>query len=496
MIFMLRHFQRTILALAVAGAACSASGFALLGPLTTWQVEAIGYNVGNIDIGGPMNLTEEYRWNIRTVTYGFDKTFQDYFGKRGIEEVNKAMDILNSLPPVSKMSSNLVEFPQDTRRFNYQASVLGLYDMKSWVLGMMLEEMGLAYPERYVWTLRNRFVTPAPSTNYFVIMRNFDPVTWNPTPYVNGVLYTYNIVEVGGAGGINYADAREAVVDPLAIPLTSVAGIADANGNLFPGSTYFDAGVYFTGLTRDDVGGLRYLWWKNNANVETLPVDVTAGSGGAWAPVNQAGAGSNAFVNVALRPGVDKINFKLVQFYASFPPITNRYTDSYYTNGVLRKQQVQRGLTLPDIIFAAGDLGVYATPGTPVIYARSGTTGWLPNGVLNTLTNFPGRILSGPGIIPPPVVIAFSSIGPWIQNVFPGSMDEANKANFFGGWAAIDGTTNAPFIFPNGQSVRDLMDQVLNKPPSSSSSPWAIFGGVLNTNAATAGGGGTTTTTP
>ena len=216
MIFMLRLFQRTILALAVAGAASSASAFSLLGPQTPWQTDSIGYNVGGLDIGGPMNLSEEYRWNIRTITYGFDQSFQDYFGQRGVDEVNKAMDILNSLPPVSKMSEDLSEFPQDTRRMNYQANALGLYDLKSWVLGLMMEEVGLADPERYVWTLRNRLVTAAPATNYIVIMRNFDPVTWNPTPYVNGVLYTYNIVETGPP--LAYADARESLVDPYGHP--------------------------------------------------------------------------------------------------------------------------------------------------------------------------------------------------------------------------------------------------------------------------------------
>jgi hypothetical protein len=28
---------------------------------------------------------------------------------------------------------------------------------------------------------------------YYVIMRNFDPIMYTPSPYVNGVLYTYQI---------------------------------------------------------------------------------------------------------------------------------------------------------------------------------------------------------------------------------------------------------------------------------------------------------------
>ena len=60
--------------------------------------------------------------------------------------------------------------------------------------------------------------------------------------------------------GANYADAVETVMDPLTlVPYSSVAG-----WNL-------SAGYLFTGLTRDDVGGLRYLLRAQNYNVEALP---------------------------------------------------------------------------------------------------------------------------------------------------------------------------------------------------------------------------------
>ena len=61
-----------------------------------------------------MNLGEEYRWNERTITYGFDKSFMDYFGQKGVAEVNKAVAILNNLPPFSSMSASLNEFPTDS----------------------------------------------------------------------------------------------------------------------------------------------------------------------------------------------------------------------------------------------------------------------------------------------------------------------------------------------------------------------------------------------
>ena len=265
-----------------------------------------------------------------------------------------------------------------------------------------------------------------------------------------------------------------------------MAGIADNNGNV-ASSSYFDAGVYFTGLTRDDIGGLRYLFTKINANVETLPADATAGTGGAWAPVGAAAGGSNNVVSVALRPGADKISFKRINYYGTFPAFTNRYTDSYYTNGTLVKQKIQRGLAQPDIVFAAGDLGTFGLSGAPIDYLRTTTAGWANNSALNSSA---GAIVAryGPGVIQPGVVIAFSSIGPWIWNQFPGFMDQANQAGFFGGWAAIDGTTNAPFIFPNGATVKELMDRVLNAPPDTSGgTAWSIVGGTVTATDTTGG---------
>jgi len=65
-------------------------------------VQAIGYNTFNSDIGAPMNLGEEYRWNIRTVTYGFDESFLNYFGQKGVDAVNQAFAIFNGLPAFLK----------------------------------------------------------------------------------------------------------------------------------------------------------------------------------------------------------------------------------------------------------------------------------------------------------------------------------------------------------------------------------------------------------
>ena len=51
------------------------------------------------------------------------------------------------------MSSNLAEFPTDSRRENFSAAALSLLDVKSHTLTLMLNELGLTNPERYTWAI-------------------------------------------------------------------------------------------------------------------------------------------------------------------------------------------------------------------------------------------------------------------------------------------------------------------------------------------------------
>jgi len=187
----------TLIALLGAGAPRT-SAFALLGAFDTWQVPLIGYNIGigSADLGGPMNLGEEYRLNVPYITYGFDESFLNYFGTNGVVEVEKAIALLSNVGAVSKLSPNLTEFPLDTRRFNYQAGALGLFDLKSFTLSLLLEQLGVAPPERWTFCLR-AYVPPGnpPPAFFTTIMRNFDPFTFEPSRYVNGTLYTYQIVQ-------------------------------------------------------------------------------------------------------------------------------------------------------------------------------------------------------------------------------------------------------------------------------------------------------------
>src|SRR6266545_4512596 len=426
-----------------------------------WQVFEIGYNLPG-DIGGPMDLSEEYRWNSPVLTYAYDRTFLDYFGADGVASIEKAIKLLNDLPPVSQVSTNLTEYPLDTRRFNYEATALGLTDLKSFALSALLEEYGLAAAERYVWTLRSRVVINN-IPFYTVIKRNFDPITLRPSSYVNGTLYTYTIFQT-------YAmpDAWEAVefsVDPYAPSISSVAayvgiqgGTVDPRGFLTIAST----GLFYTGLTRDDVGSLRYLYHRNNLNFENLPLFTTLSSSSSpWGPPP---GGTNA-VNTALRPGVEKISLVRVEFDSVVGvsgPFTNIYTDTYVTNGTSFQQKVERVTTVPDILFGAADIGVDAA-GIP--FAASRTYAFNNNSVLNTS----GAVShSGPGTIAPPIEVNFSNLGPWFYNVGTGSGEEDGFAGLV--WGSYDGTTNAPIVFPVGTSIQEIENRVLSLPRGGS--PW------------------------
>lgn len=265
---MLRILRLSLLLALVSMAVPKAFAFALLGPYATNQTERIGYNVHGFDIGGAMQRDEGYRWNVPIITYAFDASFIQFFGSNGVRAVTQAMDLFNKYTTnLDKMTdADLKKVSLDTTRFNYQAQALGINDLKSYVLGYLMEEMGMASPDRYVWCLRNRQTFTDPNyTNYVVIQRNYDPVTLNPSSYVNGTLYTYSIYDRLFRDP-DVADALEVPVDPLRRE-TAIASTID---NIVTVGTQ-QPGRFFTGLTRDDVGGLRFLIGPSTLRQETLP---------------------------------------------------------------------------------------------------------------------------------------------------------------------------------------------------------------------------------
>ena len=276
---MLRIFKSFGAVVVVAGLIPSALAFSLLGPPAAsgnadgYQQPVISYFLGG-DIGGPKNLGEEYRWNTPALNYAFDANFLDYFGSNGVVAVEQAIAIMNTVSNLSAYSLSLAELPMEATRYNYQAQALRLLDLKSAALSFMVEELGLADPDRWTWCLRSRDVIPGlacPFMIYTVIKRNFDPETFEPTSYVNGALYSYKIIEFC-TGPNPLADAYEFNVDPLTQTASAVASF----GAIFQGGFFgfgYNYGAFWTGLTRDDVGGLRYLMRTNNINFESVATD-------------------------------------------------------------------------------------------------------------------------------------------------------------------------------------------------------------------------------
>lgn len=250
-----------------------------------WQIQNIGYGPPSDDVA-PKNIGEEYRRNTPVMYYACDATFLDYFGSNGLAAVQSAFNVMNSTftnnptgmtNGLDGYSPTLSEFPFETRHINYQAQALGMFDLKSFTLGILVRQMGLADPVQYTWTLHDRsgplpgFTCPA-GMEYLVVQRNFDTggstvagsqaagstVSTLYSPYVNDVLYSYVVEEACPASPAVLAVAAPFPVNPTADTFSAVASL-DGIG----------WGDYYTGLTRDDVMGLRYLLQTNTINTES-----------------------------------------------------------------------------------------------------------------------------------------------------------------------------------------------------------------------------------
>ena len=311
---MLRFLKQTVWYASLIIGCQSAFGFALLGPIPAagnpdaYQIPAIGYGIGGLiviggpfstlggyapasdfeapaliiphsDIGTPKLLGEGYRRNTPVLYYSFDESFFNFFHDGGEAEVDKAMAIFNSLTNVSSYSPDLSEFPLDSRRINTRAATTTLLDIKSVTMGLMTEQLGFFEPVRWVWALHARAhltgtgLPPCPGAmEYLIDKRNLDIVSSDTTnyqysSYVNNVLYSYFIEE--NCVGVPLADAIEFPVDPLTAPYSAVADFSSfAYDGLAPGQ-------FYTSLTRDDVGGLRYLIQQNNFSAEAAGLRTT-----------------------------------------------------------------------------------------------------------------------------------------------------------------------------------------------------------------------------
>ncbi|MFQ3167914.1 MAG: hypothetical protein ACI8QI_000447, partial [Limisphaerales bacterium] len=202
------------------------------------------------------NLGEEYRWNSPVITYTYDESFLNYFGSNGVVAIEKAMGILNAIPPASTISTNyppasatennLWNYPVRPDRFHPRAYNDRILDIKSYALAELFGFMGLGNPEDSAFQLEFGAVT----------LRNWDPISYGPSKYVNGTLLSWVVL-----GATN---AQPFPID-VTKPIITLAGTTDHR------VPRLDEGKYLVAPTRDDIGGYRYLYRKDNFNVEGLP---------------------------------------------------------------------------------------------------------------------------------------------------------------------------------------------------------------------------------
>lgn len=463
---MLRFWKKVLTVAALLAVTPWAVGFTLLGPgggegivAKLWQLPPananwrIGYDRPGLDIGAPVQPLEAYRWNVPVITYAYDSTFIRYFGTNGIKAVDAAVRILNELPYMNRMSADLSEFPLNTAGLNYEAAQLGLVDLKTVALALLVEHLGLADSVRWNFAIRERIpIGGTPFGVYSVIKFNYDPVTFQPSSYVNGTLYTYHILEIPPP--VQFSDAVEDIpinlaTEPVNLPVSSLS------------SFLILSGYFHTGLTRDDVGGLRYLYLPRNQVAETLLPGIIPAAGTTWLPflgtnflgTNGTGTniitGTNVLATTGLRGGLNKLQFQKVHFdsvlgsgFTSFNQIYRDYAVT--TNSRVASQLVSRPVTQPDIVFTVNDIH-------PGIAERTTTAGWIDNSSLNGV-----NLIGGPGVITPQVVISFNYQEPVLRNVTPFFITEPtigdSNSRIFGllgpTWASFDGSTNAPVIYP------------------------------------------------
>ncbi|HWD21377.1 MAG TPA: hypothetical protein VHB20_19075 [Verrucomicrobiae bacterium] len=459
--------QKYFALLCALGFASSAGAFTVWGPAEAWQTPTLDYVdrsfiYGESENGATKILGQGARLNVPVLTYGFDDTFTEYFGTQGVKAVDAAMAVLNALPRASAV--NLSTYLTDgAQQVNYTAQALSLFDVKSETLALLLEHAGLL-GETHVFDLRARTAqagTQIPCQfYYFTVLRNYDPVTYNPTAYVNGVQYGYDIVELCGAGQ-QVADAVEYPED-TARPPGSFTAVATKEG--------ITVGGYYIGLTRDDVGGIRWLYRSSRLVNETLDPNsfITSLGSSSFNP-----AGTTLFLtNASTRlGGVEKVTYVKVGYDSvsgtTPKPITYNYTMPITVNGRVSTIHVTRFINTPDIIFTAADL-VDTGFSPPRDFGTTRTTSFFtsPDLPIGGGVNGPG---AEPAVIQPQTIITFNNVNPIYRNQQPAFLSDLNVAAYpLFQWGSFDGSGNAPIVYPNGSSLLQAEEQAVNGNPEQS----------------------------
>lgn len=459
--------------------------FTLWGPQeTAWQTTALSYmtryfyapvpspyssppatpgNVPYTELGGPKYITQGSRLNVAVITYGCDASFLSYYGTDGVKAVDAAFAILNKLPKASDASANLTEFITDgNEQINYTARALSMLDLKSVILQIMIEHMGLL-GETHVFDLLGQGGSCG-AAYYQVGVRNFDPITWNPSTYVNGTEYTWDIVDDCGTG--------TAIADALERAVGEPGGGLSINTSAVATQEALQLGGFYLGITRDDFGGLRYLYSKNTYHIESLPTDCKVGTpstGSAWAPVttnSSAATGnsgspwvpvstnSNTYTNTfggGVLGGVEKILFVKVQADSligyTWPTNISTFSIPLLSNYTVMQLPVMRSNVGPDILITASNLLNTPAAGEDQPYTRTVSFLAPPTGS-STINE----------VILPTNYVVINNVGPVYVNEDTGFLSGSAFYLYpYFQFGSFNGTTNPPITYPSQTSLAALL---------------------------------------
>ncbi len=203
-----------------------------------------------------------------------------------------------------------------------------------------------------------------------------------------------------------------------------------------------------------------------------------------WAaPILCSSGGTVGITNsTGLYQGLGKLQFVQANFDSLlgqfFQPVTNVYSAVLITNSQPILQTFQRVAIAPDFIFSAQDLT--AGPSGDFFVSSLGRSepAFLPD------TGYPG--LTGPGVINPlgaavgasSQAIVFNKTGPVYPGYPPSYLSGTNQFRFFL-YGSFDGTTNAPIVYPNADSIAKVAAAALIQ--VSPSSPGGLPAGNTNT---------------
>ena len=285
-----------------------------------------GFGAGGVnlrdDLGVPQQLDEFFRWNTPHLTYGVDATFYEFFGAEGVIAVSEAMRVLNDFfKPEDGSYTGVTELNLarhgygknfNTTWINTTAQNERLIDIKSLILGNMVNYLGLGNPYRYAFTATGIYPNAQPGVpglSFEVSLKNYDPISKDQSDIINGVKYSYRLVHdqapgfvpfYSGAGAVTdnistvNLDMEEYTSDTTGNAYTAVSAITDAfYGNTdivwFEPPSAFYFGVYYDGqnamggqyqprhaLTYDDAGGLKYLYSKDTIAMEYSPYTLVS----------------------------------------------------------------------------------------------------------------------------------------------------------------------------------------------------------------------------